>query len=352
MNRLSLIVLIAFTAGLVLTAPLAAQEQSNPEIVATIGDKATITKTEFERALAGALQARMAQARRMGVKDPQKLAQTPVSHEEKLKLIDMMVNSKILYLLAQQAGVKVTDEQVDAEIDKHRAALPPNTTLEQFMEKQGTSLQEIKDLTRMRLASQEYSREQVKDISITDEQVQSEYENLKAKNLFDTADIAHILVRVTSDDPGAWEEAKKKIDAAYKRIKDGEDFAVVCKDVSDDDKTKDDGGVIKGAMRGILGPEFDQRMFTLPLNEVSEPFKSRLGWHILKVTDRGVAPLEGVLKERLTAGLLQQKKAQAIEKLISDARSTMKIQISLPPEAPAAEGTEAAPAPSLLEGAT
>ena len=347
MNRFPIATLLILLSVL----PAAAQEPADEQVIVTIGDKATITKTEFERALTGAMQARMAQARRLGVSDPHRLAQMP-NHEEKLNLLDTMIDSKILYILAQEAGVKVTDEEINAEIEKNSAALPPNVTIEQFMEKQGISMAEIEELTRMRLMSRAFGSEKVKDLTISDEEVEAEYEKLKERHLVDTADISHILVRVANDDPGAWEEGKKKIDAAYKRIKDGDDFAEVAKEYSEDENTRDDGGVIKGAMRGILGPEFDQRMFELPLNEVTEPFKTRVGWHIMKVTERGTAPLEGLVKERLSGALLQQKKAQAIEKLVSDARSTMSVNITLPPDAPSALDSVPIQAPSILDGAT
>ncbi len=339
--------------ALLLSASVAfAQAANDPEIVVQIGDSETITRTELERALTAILQARVAQAQNMGIKDPERLAQQPISQDEKLKIIDTMVDGKVLYVLAKEAGVEVTDEEVKAEIDRNAAALPNGATMEEFIAKQGISMEEVQDLTRMRLVSRKFSQMKAADVTVSDEEIQAEYENLKAKNMFDVADIAHILVRVQDDDPAAGEQAREKIDAAYKRIQDGEDFASVAKEVTDDDRTRETGGVIQGATRGILGPEFDQRMFDAPLNEVSQPFKTRVGWHIMKVTDRKTAPLEGELKERLSNAMVQRKKQQIIEDLVNEARSTMSIQISLPPDAPA--GGENAPvqSPSLLEGAT
>lgn len=329
----------------------AAQESGGDQIVVSIGDKAKITKTEFERAVTGAVQARMAQARRLGITDPQRLAQMP-SHEERLKILDAMINTKILYILAEDARVEVTDEEVNAEIDKHRAALPPNMTFDQFMERQGITLDEISELTRMRLISKKFSDDKVKDVAITPEEIEAEYESLKANHRMDTADIAHVLVRVTANDPAAWEEGKKEIDAAYARIEAGDDFTEVVKEFSDDELTRENGGIFDDAMRGNLGPEFDQRMFDIPLNEVTQPFKTRAGWHIMKVTERGVAPLEGPIREQLGNALLQQRKAQTIEKLIADARSTMSVSITLPPESPSAGGSAPVSAPSLLDNAT
>jgi parvulin-like peptidyl-prolyl isomerase len=204
----------------------------------------------------------------------------------------------------------------------------------------------------MRLISRKFSEDIVKDLAVTQDEVQAEYESLKANHRMDTADIAHVLVRVTGTDPVAWEDGKKEIDAAYARIEAGDDFADVVKEFSDDEMTRETGGVFDDAMRGNLGPEFDQRMFDVPLNEVTQPFKSRAGWHIMKVTERGVAPLEGPIREQLGNALLQQRKAQTIEKRIADARSAMSVSITLPPEAPTTGGSSPISAPSLLDNAT
>lgn len=338
--------LTLLTAAVMCVSIAHTQVTAPADVVARIGDKETVTKAEFERALSSILQASMAQAKRRGASDAQLGALGNVSHEEKLKLIDTMVDSKILYMMARDAGIQVSDEEVMAEIEKNKTGLPPNMTFEDFMKRQGVTLDDVKTMTRMRLMAQEFGRDKVKDIVVTDAEVEDEYKELKTRGLFDSADIAHILIRVQDNDPAAWDAAKSKIDAAYDRLKKGEDFAIVAKEVSEDEKTKEDGGSIMGVMRGILGPEFDQRMFSLPAGQLSEPFRSRVGWHILKVNGKGVAPFEGALKERLTSTILKSRQSEAISRLVSEARSKLNIQISLPPDAPAPVAV-----PPVLEGA-
>ncbi len=311
-----------------------AQVDEATDVVVRIGDTETISKVEFERAVTAIRQARMLQARQRGINDPRLAGGVPISHEEKLKVLDAMVNSKILYMLAQEAGVQVADEEVNEEIDKNKAALPPNMTFEDFMKRQGITMDEIRELTRMRLASRKFSAGKTQDVTVSDEEVSAEYERYKTRGFLDTVDISHILVRVQGDDPAAWEAGKQRIDGINERLKNGEDFGLVAKETSDDDRTKNDGGVLKGVTRGMMGSEFDDRMFTMPIGEVTAPFKSRAGWHLMKVLARGTAALEGGMKERLHNALLRRKQQEVIDKLVSDARSKMSIQISLPPEEP------------------
>ena len=348
MQKLLAILLVAALA--ICAGAAYSQEAAAPDVVAKIGDKETVTKAEFDRALSSVLQARLAQARRMGVADAQLGAVGAIGHEEKLKLINAMVDSKILFMMARDAGIQITDEAVTAEIEKNKAELPQNMTFEDFMKRQGVNLEDVKSLTRMRLMAQQFSRDKVKDIAVSEEDVAKEYETLKGRGFFDSADIAHIMIRVQGNDPAAWDAAKTKIDAAYDRLQKGEDFAALAKDLSEDDRSKDNGGAINGVMRGILGPEFDERMFSMPEGQLSEPFKSQAGWHVLKVSKKGVAPLEGTLKERLSSTMLKGKQQEVIGKLVSETRSKLSIQISLPPDAPAPAAPPAA-AGSVLEGA-
>lgn len=85
----------------------------------------------------------------------------------------------------------------------------------------------------------------------------------------------HILV----DDEAA---AKKVQD----RIKAGEDFAKIAKEVSKDPGSAENGGSLGYFNRGAMVPEFEKVAFSLPVGEVSGLVKSKFGYHIIKVDDR------------------------------------------------------------------
>lgn len=100
--------------------------------------------------------------------------------------------------------------------------------------------------------------------------------------------VAHILMRppanVSADDSIAFEQ---KVMSVYDRIMKGEDFAVLAKEFSDDKSTAAKGGVLPwfGANRMI--PEFIKEVSNLKeTNQVTKPFKSSFGWHIVKLIDR------------------------------------------------------------------
>ena len=108
--------------------------------------------------------------------------------------------------------------------------------------------------------------------------------------------VRHILVtpnEIIDDDT-----AKQKIDDAREQIMEGADFGEVAKLVSDDPGSVNEGGEMGWTDPGTFVPEFEEIANNLELGVVSEPFRSRFGWHILEVMDRRVYDNTKEMKER------------------------------------------------------
>jgi peptidyl-prolyl cis-trans isomerase SurA len=93
----------------------------------------------------------------------------------------------------------------------------------------------------------------------------------------------HILVKQSEIRTEA--EAKTLINKLYKQIKAGEDFAKLAKEFSEDPGSKVSGGDLNWINDGDMVPAFEKTMKAAKKGQVSKPFKSRFGWHILEVTD-------------------------------------------------------------------
>lgn len=88
-----------------------------------------------------------------------------------------------------------------------------------------------------------------------------------------------------SEDPTRTEaEAKTLIDEIHTRLKNGEDFAKLANEYSEDPGSKELGGQYEHVTVGMMVPEFDKVTFELGLNEISEPFLTEFGYHIVTVT--------------------------------------------------------------------
>ena len=78
---------------------------------------------------------------------------------------------------------------------------------------------------------------------------------------------------------------KRQINKLYKQLKAGEDFAKLAKEYSDDPGSKVSGGDLNWINDGDMVPAFEKTMKASKKDQISKPFKSRFGWHILQVTD-------------------------------------------------------------------
>jgi len=122
--------------------------------------------------------------------------------------------------------------------------------------------------------------------------------------MLEDRDVSHILVALTgntaADTLAAWE----KINTVYKRLVGGqpiknsrqktkpEDFEKVAREMSDDRSVKDNGGHIGWISAFNAVYPFELAAYTTPAGEVSKPFRTQFGYHIVKVNARRNSPGE------------------------------------------------------------
>ena len=94
----------------------------------------------------------------------------------------------------------------------------------------------------------------------------------------------HILIRTSKDVSD--DDARALLSQLKQRITQGEDFSKLALEYSQDPGSKVKGGDLGWADPGTYVAEFEDTMNNLKNNEISEPFRSQFGWHILQVLDR------------------------------------------------------------------
>jgi peptidyl-prolyl cis-trans isomerase SurA len=95
---------------------------------------------------------------------------------------------------------------------------------------------------------------------------------------------SHILVRTNELTTDA--DAEKRLNQIRERIMNGDDFAELARAHSDDTGSAIDGGSLGWTSPGVMVPEFEEKMDELANGDISEVFKSRFGWHLIKVFER------------------------------------------------------------------
>ncbi|WP_036537536.1 peptidylprolyl isomerase [Oceanobacter kriegii] len=79
------------------------------------------------------------------------------------------------------------------------------------------------------------------------------------------------------------QQAEELITSIYERLQNGEDFAALAKEYSDDPGSGANGGDLGWASPGDMVPEFDRTMQQSEIGHITAPFETQFGWHILQV---------------------------------------------------------------------
>lgn len=139
----------------------------------------------------------------------------------------------------------------------------------------------------------------------------------------------HILI--TTDDVTDDTKAKRTLQALRARILQGENFGKLAKQYSADEGSAKRGGELGWAIPGTYVPAFEKTLTALKPGEISQPFKSKFGWHIVQLEDRRVAPIaEDVLRNRARSFLTQQKQEEALELWLRRLRNDAFVEYRLP----------------------
>lgn len=123
--------------------------------------------------------------------------------------------------------------------------------------------------------------------------------------------VAHILVSDTTAN------GKLKIDEAYSKLKEGVPFKIVAQQYSNDVNTKNKGGVLPKFGSGRMVKPFEKTTFSLrSIEEVSKPFKTRYGWHIIKLLKQFPILSFEEMKEEITSKVRNKGRARLSDKAV------------------------------------
>ena len=146
--------------------------------------------------------------------------------------------------------------------------------------------------TSFRQEFAQYRDQQIRPVLVTDDDMLAEAhriydqtnENIGPDGLVNAS---HILLRIAQKASDAeQQEAKRRIDSVYAALQAGADFEALAKQVSQDPGSARRGGVLGWFARNQMVKEFEDAAFALQPGEMSKPFLSPYGWHIVLVKER------------------------------------------------------------------
>jgi parvulin-like peptidyl-prolyl isomerase len=272
----------------------------------------------------------------------QEAQQIPDENERKRRIskltgqvLDDMVNEELIVQAAEASKVEVDSSEVQAALDeiKQQNNLD-DAGLQQALVQQGYSLQNYKaDLRRQLLRFRAINTIVAPKVNITEEDIRARYDQMQRRSeQVSAVRISDILVKLP-DHPTEQQiaDAKAKASTALDRVKGGEDFAAVAKDVSDDDSTKASGGELGWFERGSVNPDWEGIVFAMDKDEVRGPINGPQGLYVLKVTDVKKSDLKpyAEMKEQLSRELRRREIDKQTQTWIEELRKKAYIDIKL-----------------------
>ncbi|MCX5781891.1 MAG: peptidylprolyl isomerase, partial [Elusimicrobia bacterium] len=203
----------------------------------------------------------------------------------KKQFLDLLVRERVVLEAARKEGVKKSKEYIDA--------------LNDFKKDQ---IRRLKDFEESLLMEFYVKKLNSKRIVPSDQEVEKYYAENK-KDFTRPVEITakHILLNTV-------EEAKKVLE----RIKSGEDFSKLARELSKDSVSAGKGGLIGPFKKGDLVPEFEKAVFPLKINEVSDVIKTQFGYHIIKkVSEKTLTAMSSQNAKKYIRNILQKVKFDA-----------------------------------------
>ncbi|GAA3910411.1 hypothetical protein GCM10022228_21720 [Halomonas cibimaris] len=256
-------------------APASTQRQQLDRVVAVVNDGA-IMHSELEDRLAQV--ARRARAQGGGL---------PPRDELKQQVLERMVLEEIQLQMAVDANLSVDDTRLNRQL--RGIAESNGLTLDGFadrLEAEGSSLGRVREQVRREMLMRKVQQRQIgQRVSISNRDVERTLQRQGSESgVVEEVRARHILIEVT---PQRSERAARALaDKARRRIAQGESFAAVARELSDDDGSALNGGELGWLRPGQTVPAFDDALGSLAKGELSQPVRSQFGFHLIEVEDR------------------------------------------------------------------
>ncbi len=191
---------------------------------------------------------------------------TPTTRKRFNNLAYQTRKIRVVTTAVDSQGIEITDEEIKAHFDENmsRYQTPEQVRIDYLT----LSLDEVKDT-----------------IAVDEEELLQRYEDYR--QTFVDAEIrnaSHILLTLSQDaDEATSTDVLNQMAQIADRVKNGESFADLAKEFSQDPGSASDGGDLGDIERGVMVPAFEAALFDMAEGTVSDPVRTPFGWHLIRL---------------------------------------------------------------------
>ncbi|GAB3964790.1 peptidylprolyl isomerase [Spirosoma terrae] len=215
--------------------------------------------------------------------------QTP---PQKCQLLESLVINKMMLAKAEIDSVVVEEKLVDSELDQRMQYMAQQFGSEKnIVEAYGKSLEMLKSELRTQVKDQKIVQKMQQkittDVKITPREVRKFYDGIPKDSLpYMPADVEiGQIVRFAKPTKEQKDALRQRLLDIKKRVQDGEDFAKLAKEFSEDVGSAQNGGDLGYAKRGMMVAPFEGAALKLKPNEMSDVVESEFGLHLIQLIE-------------------------------------------------------------------
>lgn len=211
-------------------------------------------------------------------------------------VLNEIISQKLILVEAENESISVTKEEIEPRITQMiediKEKYPSEADFLKALQEQGLTLKDLKvnyeENLKTKLIMQKLIENKFSGIMISPIAVKRFYEENKDSiaNRPARVKLSHILMFIKPSEA----ESRKGFDEAldvYKLLYTGGDFSILAQEFSEDENSKYKGGMLGKIKKGETMEEFEGIVFKLKPGTISQPFPTRLGYHIVEVLNKG-----------------------------------------------------------------
>lgn len=257
--------------------------------------------------------------------------------------MDLVIEQVLVKQAAEREGIEADPGDVDRSVEELRSAFITELSYTLKLQGEGYTEESYREHVANMMASKIYlDRIRADAADVSDTELERYYRDNEYRLTFpEQVRVRHILLTWkpmgTPDDRAA---IRKQMEPILERAREGEDFAALAREFSDDYATKNFGGDTGLFHRGQMAPQFEEVAFALEPGEISDPVETVFGVHILRLEERReerLVPLDEV-REQLRDHVREEKMEAAVRARIDELRAAADVEVLIAIDPPRSGG--------------
>ncbi len=213
--------------------------------------------------------------------------------DTRCRILAQLISGKLMLAKAEIDSVIVSDLEVESDLQRRMQVIMSQYggTEEQFEEYYGKTVEELQEEIRGQVKEQLVIRRMqdniTSDLSVTPSEVRRFFNQIPQDSLpyFSTEVEVAQIVKIPDPSESIKDSIKQQLAGIRARLLAGESFEALAKEYSQG-PSGPNGGNLGWASRGMMAPGFEAAALKLKKGEVSEPFETEFGIHIVQLLDR------------------------------------------------------------------